>query len=168
MSILYSIIFFFVLLCFINDFKKSLIIYAPFKLVFHNYICLYDDVCEVSLLISKLIVLSGLSDNIIPKDENDFYQIYIDYLLNREAEEKYETRIDELKDMLSIFSCELYNHEDGRSSKDIRDLWTQNGIDRKNARELLNLSVDMKILENNEGKNFKFRNEFYYNYFLSL
>lgn len=42
MSILYLLVFLFVVFCFINDFKKSLIIYAPFKLVFHNYICLYD------------------------------------------------------------------------------------------------------------------------------
>lgn len=58
MSILYLLIFLFVVFCFINDFNKSLIIYAPYKLVFHSYICLYDSGQYITLdLAISLVVL---------------------------------------------------------------------------------------------------------------
>lgn len=49
MSILYLAIFLFVSFCFYNDFKRTLILYAPFKLVLHTGILLVDSSTSIIL-----------------------------------------------------------------------------------------------------------------------
>lgn len=49
MSIIYLIIFILVVSCFAINFKRTLIIYAPFKFILHNTICLYDSGQYISL-----------------------------------------------------------------------------------------------------------------------
>ena len=63
MSILYLILFVIISILFVKDFKRTLILYAPFKLIFHNSIFLYDasQGITLDLLISFVALIVYIS-----------------------------------------------------------------------------------------------------------
>ena len=116
--------------------------------------------------VDKLIelVLKGIK----PADKTEFYTEYLEFILEREAVEKYETRIDDLKDMLGELASQLSGPQDGMKESEIRNLWVDKGYSRDAARELLNLAKELPILcWNDDCTELQFAYEDYYYYFLN-
>ena len=132
-------------------------------------ICNLRWISRINLTPGKLENLIELvMENRIPDGEHDFYEKYLEYILEREEVEKYETRISELRDFLSIFAEEITVATDGMKERELCDLWVENGIDRRGAKELLALAKQLPILEVGEDNLVKFINQFYYIYFSEL
>lgn len=115
-----------------------------------------------AIIPAKINALIELMHNgITPKDANDFYDKYLDFILEREQTEKKETRIVELVFLLHKLTEKMETADSGKSLTDIWDLWLplvqgRSEEQKGNLTEtgkLFRLAVELKILEaGNDGK----------------
>lgn len=109
------------------------------------------------LIPSKMnMYIELVCDDEEPEDERDFYQKYLEYIFDREADKKKETRCETLKLMLSDFAEELKNGEDSMEKKDIIKFWESKyqSTTLEMAVEYFNLATGMRILDRVEDTNF--------------
>lgn len=95
--------------------------------------------------INSLIEL--ISNDIIPSSEDDFYDKYLEFILEREEYEKKETRIAELKYSLYILAQNLNHPQDEKSHNEIINLWKENCFrDVSEALRIFDLATELPIL----------------------
>ncbi len=93
-------------------------------------------------------IIDLFNSGIQPQGEEDFYEKYWDFILEREEIEKKETRIDDLKYLLYVLANEYFKSSgDSLPQMEITKIWKKelNG-DLAEARRLFKLAVEMPIL----------------------
>lgn len=113
-------------------------------------------------------LISLMSEGITPEDEDDFYDKYLDFILEREELEKKETRIDDLKYLLYVLAQEMNHPTDEKNQNEIIKLWLSEGHvgDLAETRRLFKLAVELPVLvPGSNDKVFKFA---YPQYFYKL
>lgn len=122
---------------------------------------------NVKIIPSKLnSLIELLNDDIKPEEEVDFYDKYLDFILEREAQEKKETRLNILKYLLYILANDMKGPDDEKSLNEIYNIWIEKcqlKLDFKEIDELFRLATELSILVpgNINGK-YRFANETYY------
>lgn len=110
--------------------------------------------------IDKLISL--VLEGILPKTENEFYKEYLEFILDREWNEKKETRLDDLRYLLHKLAKTLNGSSDEKSEYEILDLWSGN----PEASRLLALAKELPILiPGSSDRDYKFAYPQYYHIF---
>lgn len=110
--------------------------------------------------IDKLITL--VLEDVIPQTENDFYKEYLEFILDREWNEKKETRLDELRFLLHRLARNLNGASDEKSEYEILELWSNNS----EAARLLTLAKELPILvPGSSEREYKFAYTQYYHIF---
>lgn len=114
------------------------------------------------------ILIKLIESKRYPKDENEFYNEYLEFIIEREECEKKETRIGELKYLLYKLANQLESPEDEKKEYDILELWTKSGkIAIVEARRLLDLAKELPILVPGKTRNsYRFKYEQYFYIFL--
>jgi hypothetical protein len=112
--------------------------------------------------INSLIEL--LEDGKQPEDENEFYGEYLEYILEREENEKKETRIEDLKYYLYHLAMDMTDPTVSETANEIKGLWNRESKDPHAVGEMLDLAVKLRILVPDEDKKaaYRFANEAYY------
>ncbi len=113
--------------------------------------------------INSLIRL--IKNNTLPTSEKDFYDRYLDFILERERRDKKETRIDDLMYLLYILSQELSGYDDEKTRNEIVKLWQSEGNvgDLRETNRLFDLAVELPILIPGKSDNtFRFAFQQYY------
>ena len=120
-------------------------------------------------------LLEMLLDDIRPENNDEFYNKYLEFILEREAEEKKETRIEDLKYLLSVLATDaengMANWSSEKSRNEITRLWMNNGSDNlEKTGRLFDLAVELSILGPGETdeKKFSFTQRQYYYIFLNM
>ncbi len=106
---------------------------------------------EEAVIPQKMENLIGFMEreDVIPENRNVFYQKYYDIVMNREADEKKETRIEHLKRLLrALVSGELIKSEtDEADEDDILDFWqSRKNLNWDEAEGFLRLAKQLHIL----------------------
>lgn len=124
-------------------------------------------ITDVKIIPSKLNnLIELLIDDIKPEQEDDFYDKYLDFVLEREKNVKKETRIDILIYMLRILANSFDDPDVEKSYTEIFDIWMEkcnSRIQLREINELFTLATELSILipGNADGK-YKFANSMYY------
>lgn len=95
-----------------------------------------------------------LSDGIEPDNEDEFYDNYLEYILDREIDEKKETRIEDLKFCLGELTQVMNDARDEKTRNEIVKLWqplTNNDLHM--AQDLFDLAIRLPILKPGIGNN---------------
>lgn len=107
--------------------------------------------------IDKLISL--VLEGIQPTSEIEFYTEYLEFILDREWNEKKETRLDDLRYLLHKLAKNLNGSSDEKSEYEILDLWSNH----PEASRLLALAKELPILiPGSSDRDYKFAYPQYY------
>lgn len=95
-----------------------------------------------------------LSDGIEPENEDEFYDVYLEYILDREVDDKKETRIEDLKFCLGELTNMMSNARDEMPRNDIIKIWLPlNNNDLHLTQDLFDLAIRLPILKPGIGNN---------------
>lgn len=114
-----------------------------------------DWIYSTSMIPEKMNnLIELLSDGIEPENEDEFYDVYLEYILDREADEKKETRIEDLKFCLGELTQIMSDPRDEKTRNEIIKLWQPlNKNDLHAAQDLFDLAVKLPILKSGMGNN---------------
>ena len=118
------------------------------------------------ILPAKLDNLMDLiCDGVLPVDEDDFYDHYYDFILFREANDKKERRIGDLKQLLYFLAEAMEGPESEKRRAEILSIWVREArYPMKDAGELFELATSFPILVPGRSDNlykFAYKQYFY-------
>ncbi len=98
-----------------------------------------------------------------PEDEEEFYEAYLEYVIDRERNEKKETRMSSLLDALGELTGIMNHESDEKRRSEIRNLWKDSKIVGQEFDNYLRLASELGILVPGVGDNtYKFGCPQYY------
>ncbi len=99
-----------------------------------------------------------------PEDEEEFYDSYLDYIIQREKIEKQETRMNVLLDELGELANIMNHATDEQKRSKIRKLWKEDNIVGMEFDNMLKLATELGILVPGtvEDNSYKFSCQQYY------
>ena len=95
---------------------------------------------------SLIELLKADEDTALPCSEDDFYNQYLDCILEREESTNKETRIDDLRFLLFTLIRAMKDPDDEKTMNDILSLWITPAGSLPEARRLLKLALELPIL----------------------
>ena len=116
-----------------------------------------DNINMIPTKINNTIYM--FKDNIKPHSEDEFYDAYLKYILDREADEKKETRIEDLKFCLGELTSAMNSPRDDKTRHEIIKLWAPLFNNNSHiAQELFQLAIELPILKpsNNNDNSYMF------------
>ena len=113
-----------------------------------DYVSSADWVSVTTMIPAKLnSLIELLRDGEEPENEDDFYDRYLEYILDREANEKKETQIDDLKYLLYLLTQEMEDSSAEMTRNEIVKLWLPNlSGNLHETNRLLDLAIRLPIL----------------------
>ena len=96
-----------------------------------------------------------------PENEDEYYVMYLDYVIHRENREKHETSMETLISLLGALAKEMKHHAAEKSKSEIQDIWNRYGIGIEKFNRYLTLAVEMEILSK-EKELYHFKHKQYY------
>ncbi len=129
-----------------------------------EYIKTYSWIKNTLFIPAKMNNLIELIENDDkPENEDEFYDMYLVYILDREENEKKETRIEDLKYLLYLLTQEMNHYSDEKMRNEIIKLWLPITGEIRETNRLLDLAIKIPILVPGQNDNsFKFANQQYF------
>lgn len=95
---------------------------------------------------SLIELLNKEEEESLPCSEDDFYEQYLDCILEREETLNKETRIDDLKFLLYTLIGQMSDTDDEKTMNEILNIWLPLAGNLPEARRLLKLALELPIL----------------------